>query len=677
MRAESQADLDFFQREMAYSPARLSSVLRMSLSVALSALLLLILQEPPFLFAPSIFMLALISRETPRDCFKGLCTCVGFGSAGTLGAIALVAITENAPEARVLGVAVVTFLCGFLYRASTMPVAAISFASVYFMATSLWEKPLPAEPILHLSLWPLGTLSTVACCALVVEFLFNGADPVDRLDRELAERFRALEDMFSSPATHAADEHAHQHWAKVLQYAGEGPARMYLLLDQLPKDGDRVSPVAANLRDTAVAVTRLLDLGAAIAVNDGLVSTDPERVRRIGQALLAAREQRLNEIAAILGEPRSHITGELDQFEQTLHGMGHAPDATRVTPEGRAAKSGAPVLLPDAFTNLDYLVYALKLSICGTAVYVIFNALNWGGISNCYFTVLYAGLSTTGTTNKKLLFRIIGSGLGSLVVGIGCISLVFPHIETVTGFLLVVATVAFLGAWIACSPYFGYIGLQLSYAFNLLAFEGYSAATEITPARDRMLGILLGILVMLLVFHQVRPERTVDTMRRSLARLLRLHADLIRLVSAEESLEVSARVVELKAGIGQIRGAIHTFADGVQYEFEPDRTGDLKISAGILNAVSISADLLVSVQASIAATTQWPEGRLREFCLDMEKALRDLARTVDEMFCPGDEPQPEALRHGMERTEPKSVEKAIDCYRELQRLCQDIVSAPA
>jgi len=230
--------------------------------------------------------------------------------------------------------------------------------------------------------------------------------------------------------------------------------------------------------------------------------------------------------------------------------------------------------------------------------------------------------------------------------------LVFPHIETVTGFLLVVATVAFLGTWIACSPYFGYIGLQLSYAFNLLAFEGYSAATEITPARDRMLGILLGILVMLLVFHQVRPERTVDTMRRSLARLLRLHADLIRLVSAEESLEVSARVVELKAGIGQIRGAIHTFADGVQYEFEPDRTGDLKISAGILNAVSISADLLVSVQASIAATTQWPEGRLREFCLDMEKALRDLARTVDEMFYPGDEPQPEALRHGMERSEP-------------------------
>ena len=52
-----------------------------------------------------------------------------------------------------------------------------------------------------------------------------------------------------------------------------------------------------------------------------------------------------------------------------------------------------------------------------------------------------------------------------------------------------------------------------------------------TPARDRLLGIALGFLVMFFIFHQVRPERTVDTMRRLLARLLRAGADLVRLLS--------------------------------------------------------------------------------------------------------------------------------------------------
>src|SRR5271166_2143826 len=179
------------------------------------------------------------------------------------------------------------------------------------------------------------------------------------------------------------------------------------------------------------------------------------------------------------------------------------------------------LLLPDAFTNVDYFMYALKLSVCATMCYVIYNGLGWPGISTAFFTVYFTGLSTTGASNRKLLFRVIGSTIGGLILGIGCMVFVFPNIEWVTSFLLVIAALAFLGKWISASPYFGYIGLQIAFAFNLIAFERLRAPNQMTPARDRLLGIALGFIVMFFIFHQVRPERTVDTMRRLLARLLR------------------------------------------------------------------------------------------------------------------------------------------------------------
>ena len=183
-------------------------------------------------------------------------------------------------------------------------------------------------------------------------------------------------------------------------------------------------------------------------------------------------------------------------------------------------------------------------------------------------------------------------------MGIGCLAFVFPNIESVTPFLLVIAAVSFLGAWVAGSSYYGYIGLQIVFSFNLLAFEGLSAPTQMTPARDRLLGILLGLIVMFLIFHQVRPERTVDTMRQNLARLLRSEAELVRLTSVEPPGVVpSPNTIQLRIQLEHLIASIRSLSDVVKYEFEPDRSGVMAISQEILNAVSTSASLLLSLQA--------------------------------------------------------------------------------
>jgi multidrug resistance protein MdtO len=683
---EIDATLDHFRREMAFSPARLAGTLRFSLTTALATLLLLILQPPPYTIAPSLFMLFLISHDTPFNCFKDLVTCLSFAGIGTAAALCLIAATGNDPMARVFGLAVSTFLATFFFRASTVPIGALAFGCLSFMVISLWEIQVPAEQVLHLSLWPMGTLSVVAGCAVAIDYLLNRSDPAPVLQREMKARFEALEELFDLYTTMADDGRLKSQTSKVRRYAITSQGRMQALLERITKRQAYSAPALENLSALILMLSRLLDLSAAFALHNGFEEHAQARFERIGKALTAAREGHLEQIKTILGDSQTCMNGELDRFEQTLRDMAEMVEPSldqpsKVSPGRRSIRVPRPWLAPDAFTNPAYFVYALKLSLCATICYVIYNGLKWPGISTAYFTVLFTGLTTTGATNRKLLFRIIGSTIGGLILGIGCLAFVFPNIESVTPFLLVIAAVSFIGAWVAGSSYYGYIGLQIVFSFNLLAFEGFSAPDQMTPARDRLLGILLGLIVMFFIFHQVHPERTVDTMRKSLARILGMEAEIVRRINLESSSTVpSSRVIELRTQVERMVAAIHGFSDVVKYEFEPDRTGEMTISQEILDAVSTSTNLLLSIQAVPGHVDSDSErAALRVFHESLEKGLQDLACSLEQPPGGGAGPKQrsEQLLNVPWLMVPKSVEKAIDSFRELQMLCESIVAIGA
>jgi multidrug resistance protein MdtO len=627
-------------------------------------------------------MLFLISHDTPFNCFKDLVYCVGMAGVGTATALCLIAVTGNAPMARVLGLAVCTFVATFFFRASTIPLASLPFGCLTFMVISLWENQFPAEQVLHLSLWPMGTLPVVAGSAVAVDYIFNRSDPAPILQREMKARFEALERLFSLCAAQADSEQLMNQSAKVRRYAVTGQGRMQVLLERITKRQAQGASVPGNLPTMILMQARLLDLAAALTIDNAFEEKESARLERIGKALTVAREGHLDQIQTILGNVPMRITGGLDRFEQTLHDMGETeePDPTQSTPASRRDWSigiPRPWLVPDAFTNPTYYIYGLKMSLCATICYVIYNGLGWPGISTAYFTVLFTGLTTTGATNRKLLFRIIGSTVGGLIFGIGCMVFVFPNIESVTSFLLVIAAVTFIGVWVAASSYYGYIGLQIVFSFNLIAFQGFSAGTQMTPARDRLLGILLGLIVMLIIFHQVDPERTVDTMRRFLARLLGMEATIVHQMSLEPPHAVpSAKIIELRTQVERVVAAIHGFADVVKYEFEPDRTGDMKISQEIVNVVSTSTNLLLSLQAVPGRVDTVYGGKaLRMFHESLERGLQYLACSLEQVPGRGAEPE-QRLARSLDVpwvVVPKFIGKAIDSYRELQMLCESIV----
>jgi hypothetical protein len=91
----------------------------------------------------------------------------------------------------------------------------------------------------------------------------------------------------------------------------------------------------------------------------------------------------------------------------------------------------------------------------------------------------------------------------------------------ITSLIIQVGTIAFVASRISVGSLFNYLGLQIAFAFYLVALLDFSASTELAPARDRFVGILFAVIVMWFVFDQIWPVRTVTAMRRVLASVLR------------------------------------------------------------------------------------------------------------------------------------------------------------
>jgi multidrug resistance protein MdtO len=167
--------------------------------------------------------------------------------------------------------------------------------------------------------------------------------------------------------------------------------------------------------------------------------------------------------------------------------------------------------------------------------------------------------------------------------------------DTITSFVLLVSGVAFLAAWMARSPHFSYIGLQMAFSYFLIAFEDYSAPTSMLPARDRILGIALALFVMWVVFLEIAPRKTVTEMRLALARVLAEQAELLRLNEREpkQDMHQGAKLRELIVHqLVTLRG----MSEMVPYEITTRRQSEQQQSDRILEASLAAGNLFLTAE---------------------------------------------------------------------------------
>ena len=167
------------------------------------------------------------------------------------------------------------------------------------------------------------------------------------------------------------------------------------------------------------------------------------------------------------------------------------------------------LFVPDAFTNPSHVRFALKVTLAAMTCYIIYMGVDWSGIHTAFITCCFIALESTAATIHKGWLRLGGCLVGGLL-GFLSIMYLVPHMESIFSLVLLTAAGAALAAWVAASsPRSAYAGLQIALAFFMCIFQGFAPDTNFTTIRDRLVGIVLGLVVSSTIFLYLWPEHDV------------------------------------------------------------------------------------------------------------------------------------------------------------------------
>ncbi|UBM07867.1 FUSC family protein [Cupriavidus metallidurans] len=249
---------------------------------------------------------------------------------------------------------------------------------------------------------------------------------------------------------------------------------------------------------------------------------------------------------AIAVELRDAIVGFTDADAPSAQANAALAEAPNATEE----KKGG-FLSADAFTNPEHIRYALKTTGAAMFCYVLYQQLNWPGIHTCFITVYLVSLSTAAETVEKLSLRLAGCLIGALI-GTAALVYVVPSIDSVGGLLMLVFAGTWVAAWVAQgSPRISYAGFQIAFAFYLCVIQGAGPGYDLTIARDRTIGIVIGNLVTFLVFTRIWPVSISGRIEAALHDMVRQWRQLIATPRREAQRQNAAAALALHGAITQ------------------------------------------------------------------------------------------------------------------------------
>jgi len=179
------------------------------------------------------------------------------------------------------------------------------------------------------------------------------------------------------------------------------------------------------------------------------------------------------------------------------------------TPKAAARPKPKSLFVPDAFTNPAHVHFALKVTFAAMFCYIVYAAIDWTGIHTAFITCTFIALESTEATLYKGTLRIAGCVIGG-ALALFAIVFLMPHMETIASLVVLVACAAAIAGWVAVgSERISYAGLQMAFAFFYSIFQGYAPDTDLDNVRNRVVGILFGLVVTGLVFQYIWPERAV------------------------------------------------------------------------------------------------------------------------------------------------------------------------
>jgi multidrug resistance protein MdtO len=623
--------LQYWIQDLQPTLGRLNSSLRITFASVLVLTTMMVLQMP--FVAYGLYVIFMVGRDNPAATLRtGIALLCSVSCALSI-ALVVVILTDNDPMARVLSLAAITFIAGMITVATSMPAMGSGWGLIFCVGISFWENHTPADTLVKNSLWLLAAFSMGIAIAIAVEYVFAARSPAEKLVEQLRMRYRALETMFKAYAVNSTEEQRRTAAEHVSRLAGAGHAGMLELYSQIvDRDLDRGNlPMGVRAHITMLA--ELFENSAAFGLQTDAVDREiRSRCEAIaGHCSQLASDFRLDPALKLDLRDSADLT-HLDRVEtiiRSIESMSSAADDMRPNLVALSSKQ-VPLLIPGAIWKRENVAFALKISLCATICYILYHAIDWPGISTSVITVMVAGLSHTGAMKQKLALRLLGATIGGLVLGIGAEVFLFPFMDSITALVVVVGTIGFLCAWVAAGSRFNYVGLQMAFAFYLTSLEGFSAPTELSPARDRLVGILLAVFVMWFVLDQVWPVRTITAMRRVVVSVLKDASRVVALMDGKLPLQDYRRESDiLRDRIGKQLSTIRMLNEATQYEFgvgyaKHMRTGDTFMRMSMTTVALIwNQAALLHQEAQSEFLTQPALTRLRQAIGEGISAMAD------------------------------------------------------
>jgi multidrug resistance protein MdtO len=117
--------------------------------------------------------------------------------------------------------------------------------------------------------------------------------------------------------------------------------------------------------------------------------------------------------------------------------------------------------------------------------------------------------------------------------------------------------------------------VQIAVAFYLIHLNSFAIEPSLSIARDRVVGILLGLIMMWLVFDQLWGASAVSDMKRAFHSAVRLLPQFAREPISNDYNVAAERSYSLREAINNNFDFMRASADVVHFEFGPTRLLDL------------------------------------------------------------------------------------------------------
>ncbi|MCU1337749.1 MAG: hypothetical protein JWO19_3330 [Bryobacterales bacterium] len=625
---------EFLKDELAPYPGRAGTVARMVMAATLVMIICMTFRIP-YGFQSAIYAL-LISRESPRATLR---------SAGAIFIVTYIGAAYVLVSAWfVISVPMLHFLWNIssfflafyaLSAISNYGVAAI-FPIMIAVGVPLWDRHVSAETNVEDTLWLSLAASVGVAVTAAVELAFARMRPGDDIVLPIADRLAAVQSLLGCYAEGRSVDHATE--KNVVRLGTLGTSTLRRLL----RRSDYSLHYTAQMSGVVSLVGRLVDVAAALTqLRFEPSGSDRARLRSLASAVATVRTDLMNR----------RIPGSIqfNAHDQPSHGvplLGEMENTVTLIPQAFAGSQSMDAYLPpsddiprsklvapDARGNPEHLKFALKGCLAASGCYMIYNAIAWPGISTAVTTCLLTGLSTIGASRQKQVLRLAGAVVGGLLIGMGSQMFILPYVDSIAGFTVLFILVTAVASWVmTSSPRLSYFGLQAALAFYLINLQEFAMQTSISIARDRVVGVLLGLFMMWLVFDQLWRHAAGVEMKRTFISNLRLLAQLVREPLPGEKRIAIDRCYSLRETISVNFDKVMALADGVLFEFGSNRQQDLALRGRIRRWQPQLRTLFLTRIALLKYRLQLPGFELPEAVALAQQEFDDqLAKVLDGM----------------------------------------------